>query len=710
MRTVLVLAGVAAALLLFIVFVERDTVSDGELAKREGRVLQNFIRKRVDTITVTGPEGEVRMVRKPDPEGIMEDGIWFVESPYKSEADQRQVDALLGELEWMDARRRLEDVSEEDRKNFGLNDPQYRLSYKVGRDEGQLAVGNESPKGDGHYVSIGDPSVAYVIGKDLTEALKQPPASYHSKIMHDGVMLDTSLKITVRDAGGEQRVAQRDGRFWLEGSSPRLASRPALEALIQSIDNLQAKRYVGEGKKDLSRYGLDKPVWAVTILRKQLRDGADRFEKVEDRVVESPLRFRLGAPCGENEGERYATLDDTVYCVAEAEIAEARAATADLVDHRLAPVEARKVGHVVIEARKPEKGTLTLGSGEDGWTYQVGSSKAQTAEQGSVDAWLGVITEAKSATPPQVVPASQPDATVTFGREGKTLLTLRLFVTPEGLLVARDGEDGARLYPAELAQAFDVSGDVFRARKVLDYVPEALQSVAVEMGDRRQRAERDDQGTFQLAQPAKAPADVAHMARLARMLAELTVEGFETRSVHPEAFREGEVEAVFDEGGKPVVQRFTLLGSVAGDHWLARKGDDTLMVVAPEFARALSTPWLARTYAAPPLDRIEMLTIAGPRGCKVKRDGDNFAFAEGPGTPEQARHLVMAWAGLRIGQVSSSEAPAKDATEIQITVQDGKRDLALVIDGEDEALIAPAFAARLSLAPGTGEALVTCPR
>src|SRR5262245_44170492 len=122
-RTSIVLLVVAVALAGYIVLVERGSISSGEREQRKGSALSEFVRARVEKLELQRKGATVVLVRDVNAEPDDPAAEWRVVAPYRAKADQEAIDTLLGELEWLDGRKRLEGIDAEDRKRFGLTTP-----------------------------------------------------------------------------------------------------------------------------------------------------------------------------------------------------------------------------------------------------------------------------------------------------------------------------------------------------------------------------------------------------------------------------------------------------------------------------------------------------------------------------------------------------------------------------------------------------------
>jgi hypothetical protein len=261
--------------------------------------------------------------RRPEEGEDLIAGTWHLTAPIEAEADPDQVELLMSELEWLDARRRLEDVSADDRKRFGFDKPRFRVWVTVGRERVPLVVGKLTPQEDGLYVRGRDESVAFVVGKDLAEMLDKEPTDYHTKELHDGVTAFLVTELRVRDEGGEWRIVQRDERFHIEAPIQASASKSEVRKALDAIGRLRAKRFIAAKLDDAARFGLDAPWLEIHVAQRHIQLGDAGASK--KRTGQPPIDIAIGNPCEGHEGERYARVNQgPVHCVLEADLADVR--------------------------------------------------------------------------------------------------------------------------------------------------------------------------------------------------------------------------------------------------------------------------------------------------------------------------------------------------------------------------------------------------
>lgn len=678
MRTSVVLAVIAAALLGYIFVFERGSISTGELEQRKGSALPQFVRARVSKLELQ--RKGVTTVLARDPEADVEDeaALWHVRAPYRAEADQNAVDILLGELEWLDGRRRLEGIDAQDEKRFGLTAPRYRLWFTVGTTRVPLVVGGESARGDGVYVSTGEPGVVYVVGKPFLEALDQDPGHFHSKELHEGLFLSTTTALTLRDPQGERALRKGEHGLWqFERGAQGLASVPVVQNVIDAATDLRARRFVARDVKDLARYGLAEPRLQLTADISQF-SLTDKDEKGNAKREQLTLRIRAGAACEGHDGESYVTVNDTatVHCAADEDLSKLNKSIADLRESRLLPLAQDEITRVVL-ARGGDELVLEQNADQTAWTYALnrgGESVSKAgAREGAVADWLkalGAMNALRFDVPKSAV--ANPEVTLRFSRKDKPDFEVRAVPANGSELVAlRDGEPQAVAFPAGALALLRAQTAPFRKLQLVQNQPSALRQLEVRRGDETERLVREGDG-FEVQTPIQAPADAIAAAELSRLLSELEAVRFVADApepnhglASPSLVASADYEPAKDAKKSDASRRRVVLrlgADIEGGRFAELEGERGVFVVSDQLANLLSAPLVSRTSLATPIEHLRAIeTRRGPRSARVERQDEVFVPATSSEIePAAAQALARAVATLRATRVVGYGPPAPD--------------------------------------------------
>lgn len=686
-RTSLILGVVALGLLAFIVIFERGTVSTGEREKRQGRLLETFVRDKIVQLTVQRKGVTTVLTRKPAPEEGLELGAWQVEAPFVAKADKDAVESLIGELEWTEARRTLHDVSASDLVKFGLDKPRYRVSFLVGREQGSLSVGKETPEGGSLYVQTGDPKTAYVVGKDLVAALDHDAAHFHTKELHATTFtVFGARRITLRDDKGERVVEKRGDYLWLVRPTLRLASEPVVNALVTDLDGLQAQRYIASGAGNVADYGLDAPRFEARLESETYGENP----KPGDQPRKEKLLLRVGKPCSGHQGESYVRADDgPVMCASDADIAKLEQPESALGDTRLLAIDASQVRGVRVQSGTRE---LVLSQQGEGFRYKIleqGRDKSSgEAAEGSVGDWLSAMQamtaeEISGAPPPKVTGSVVGEATVVTFERGKDKAPYRIvFGESEGrVAVGRIDEPVTLLFPIRARELIEVASARFRKRTLLDEKEAEFQSLALtRAGGVRESVSRDAAGAYTWKLPLSAPGERSTVDELVRLFSKLEAVRF-VADAPTAAQGLSSPEYVLEmryagSAGNARVHTLRIGAPTEAGRYAQLDGDPAVFVAADVLVSQLREPLVSRAALATPIEHLASLRVEhGGKVVEVVRKGDAFSLlGSNDASAERAQALAQAIATLRVVRVldygAKGEGEGTDRPTARIVVSE----------------------------------------
>lgn len=675
MRTSVVLAIVALALLAYIVLVDRGKLSSGELEQRKGTALPELVRGRVEKLEIQQKGATTVLAR--DLGRDEEEALWQVQAPYRAEADQDAVDTLLGELEWLDGRKNLGPVNAGDRKRFGFDKPRLRLWFTVGDKRVPVVVGGESTRGDGVYVLVGDPPQAMIAGKDLIEGLRQEPGHFHTKTLHDGMLVSTTTSIELRDALGSRGVGKRSDELW--GVLPeqrRLASTEIVQQLVEALDSLRATSFVADAKGELARYGLASPRLVVHVKKTRLasasgaggKAGAGGGAAGADGAGPKPLReatsfeLRVGDACEGHAGESHVLVAGTtkVLCASDADLDKLNRSAEELREPRFLPFAEDE-----LEWARVEHGgkVLALTSKDGVFSYELtaaGKRVAQgVAREGSVADWLKSLAAVHAlqleAAEPSAVSGSSAIA-LSFGRfGGKPAYTLRALAGAAELLAQRGDEPSAASFPSSTLELLGVEVARFRPLAVLTLAEPSIGALELQRGAAVERITRSGGASFRIEAPVATAADAVLVAELTRLLSTLHAERFVADAPRPEhglstPFAVVRIEhAAGEAGAKANTESLTIGAETTGGRFAQRKGDAAVFVVGRQLVDLIASPLADRASLATPIEHLtEALVTRGASRARIVRQGETFVAAEPAGLAQPAaRALAETLATLR---------------------------------------------------------------
>jgi hypothetical protein len=700
-RSVIALAAVAAALAAFIFFYERHLLSTGDVSDRADRLLPTFVRDRVTRLEIEREGGNLVLAREQE-DGAEEGelGEWMLVEPVRSETDFDAVDSVLGALEWADARRSIEGVSAEDRTTFGLAEPRLRAFYTVAGERVPLAFGGEDPQGSGVYAALEDETVAYVVGKDLFEALDHDAAWFRDKELLADAGPARASRLRLEGAAGTRVLDKRGHRWWLTEPQEGFASARTVNETLRALEGLRAERFVADEAGSLAQYGLDTPIHLAHFARER-GDGAE--------TVEATLR--IGRACDENDpggvraegagGPRtkaqvYARVDEgPIVCVSAESVASLGKTAEELRDARLVTVGDEDVQRIEIVSGNRR---LELYREDGEWKLRSRQGPREIATTADPQAVADFLREARAVTARSFLRAD--DAAVRERGLGSPVATLTLVMPGEGSAEeitevvrvgrgsggtwARRGEEPSILEVDEATLALlDTAPTRFRARRVIDEDGAHLARLVIRRRTEREVVERTEDG-FRVAEPIAVAADDAVMRAIARGIGELSAESFVAEQAAPEhglAQPRFVVEARFEEPASeddahdhgeedddpepardPVRNYLVRIGAETENGAYARLDDDpAVFVVDRALVEAIEPPVVDRGLLATDERNVARIEIRrGGQTITIAKEGGAWQANGAPADRDRVSALLRSLETLRATHATSYGPP--DAT------------------------------------------------
>jgi hypothetical protein len=680
-RTSIVLFSVVLSLAAFIFFFERGTLSTSEREGRKGRILDSFVRDRVSRIELQR-KGVTTVLTKvaANPDDQFDVGGWHVDQPYSAKADQTSVDTLLGALEYFEARRSLGELTAKEREGFGLTHPRYRVAFVVGRERFAFSLGGAAADG-GAYLELQNQPRAYVVGKDVVEALDHDPADFHSKELHQGASIHTLVRLGLLDASGARSVEKRDGFFWLTTPFQSLVSEPALRGVIDGLDALRASRYVAPASSELAPYGLAAPGFTLTLVSRVYD------VKVKNKTHEEKLELQLGGECAAHTGESYLRVDGgEIFCALDSDLAKLKARAPELRETRLLPLEDAEIHGVQIVAGERE---LVLTESGNDVLYRAsehGHETAKgTADRAALNEWFKALrsTTISGFTPPTAADSQAPagaQVELTFKQaKDQPSYTLRLLAgDPTDALATRLNESTLLHLPMGARELLSASPVRFRKRQVIDEDETQFTQFVVTRPDGLTETVRKTAGAYELTGPCAGVAQRSSVEELLRLSSKLTALRFVADSAKPEhgfspPYRVLRIEY---KRGESVAAHRLELGAALGDEgrFARLDGDPAVFLVANALAQKLASPLLSRDTLALPLEQLASFELDAARASvRVERRGDSFAMVGGSADAARAEGLARVLATLHAAAVTSygkpSAAEGFDKPELRVVAR-----------------------------------------
>lgn len=646
-RTTLGLLVVAVALFAFIVLYERKTLTTPELEGRSSRLVERFVRGRVDRITVEGTHGRIELARDPGADGEL--GPWRIVAPLHADADEEAVESLLSTLEWTEPTRTLEGPSRDDLRRFGLDRPRVTVRLRMLGETTLLMVGRDDPSGDGVYAQVVGNPEAHVVGKDVLEALDADVSRFRDKQLFAGSLEDV-VRLEVRTGAGTARLAKSGETWKLESPEAMLAANDRVAAVLNAVDEALATRFVEESPRDLARYGLSSP-------SARLRFGT--------ASKPSEHELSLGLPCTDHPGERFARAGNgPVVCVSAEATALLGADPAAYRELRLLPLENADVKRLELRDATRE---LVIESTDDGLRHRATTSGREIAsgetDQGALADFLDALRSAR-ATTVEPVPSAPPawDGRLRVSRADGSTYEVAFGPIGGDRFVARRGDEAVVLvFAAADRSLLDPTPLHLRSASLLRAEASRVAEIVVDRAGARETIVPGDAAGPRITAPVALAADGARFLDTAARLAALEAVRFVADSAHPShGLGSPRLVVTFrlatpgddghDHGGPHPTEGHVLrLGAASeGGSFATLDSDPAVFLVAPALVELLASPFADRDVFGTDAVFVDSLaiTVEG-RTVALRRDGTRFVTEAGPADEARTIDLTSALADLR---------------------------------------------------------------
>lgn len=273
--TTIVLLGIALSLAVYVLIIDRGSVSTEESELRKNMILPAW---RMDDVT----RMEIELAT---PEGLTDKYTLFregVESSARSwnldfegttyPAEEQTVFAIMSVFEYAKALRTVPPGSV-NRATFGLEKPRARYVITMGKLSFDLRVGDMAPSREGHYLEVQGKGV-YVVSKGQVRSLEVPADELRSKTFVP--YQSTQLTAVSLDGEGGKRRFERASwtggrgsgfRFGegAEGPTGRRVDSARFDQVLVAFGRMQAEVFVPKEKADAA----SKPRVTITLTPKE---------------------------------------------------------------------------------------------------------------------------------------------------------------------------------------------------------------------------------------------------------------------------------------------------------------------------------------------------------------------------------------------------------------------------------------------------------
>jgi hypothetical protein len=414
--------------------------------------------------------GEITALEIASPGGttmifLREGDKWRIAAPVKAPATRFAVEAAANrfrDLKYVQAFR----ANDPHRPSAGLTGLDHPTRIKLTDADGNahvLRIGGQVPAARQTYVQKEGDETIYVTTADFKQDLERSLNDFRDKRVSE-FPIEEAVRIEV--TGEEHYVLARSGDRWtIEAPSRGRADKTAVDAMLRSINSLNATSFVDDAPKNLAAFGLEPPAIRVVVHCEkkttrplpetpETKEGDEEPSEPEVEITPYTVALAFGANL---EDKRFARLggEETpwVFQVFDSVVKNAARPLINLRDKSLTQVDVRRAGRIAVSGEvgafelMKQDGRWRLTDTGHGIVAQIGSDEAEFA---AVDDLLKSVAELKATGFEDAADAlrdygfSSPRAAIEITAEG-TLEPVRLTIggtTPSGtgVYIRNEGE------------------------------------------------------------------------------------------------------------------------------------------------------------------------------------------------------------------------------------------------------------------------------
>ena len=662
-RTVIAILTVATALLAFILFFERGTLTTSERQSRKNHVFVGFKRDLVDRLAVRGSTGQEVVLERSKGGEVDSVESWRITSPRDLDADSSEAQSIISAIDFLLRDRAVKGSNVVADPNYGLATPRLSGSFSIRGEVTSFKVGADAKGGKVYLAIDGVEDEVYAVESDFLETMDKGVDDLRSKDIAD-LEIHEAVRVEVTRENGGLRLRRDPGGTWKVHDSGAwiLAAEERVSELLGEVDGVRAERFVADNvpEGDLAKYGLGVPKRSIEVT-------VTGQEKVS---------LRVGDPCVGEDGQVHVTVlgSGTVACAEDDLLSTIDRPSSWLRETKIASFRRDEVDRISITR---DGASLAMENGEDGW--KIENQKEPALDGEAISELLNALNETRAEQIEIGKEAADrlgsPAAEVTLKlAEDAGEIRLGLFKggSPGVEQVRRAGEDAVLNVPSGLIEKARPDPLAFRVREIEVGDKYDIEEIRID-GAAVQEMVKED-GVWKLVSPVSVEADGSAVRKLANLLAKIEVKRFVAAKAGPEhgfsepfatvtarfveekeeadkKDRTGSKESILELGNEVRAQNGLRYARLKG-------GEEVVFAVGSEYEDAVAKPLVARDLLQVNVTDAKRLSFeTGGQELVLSRQGDRWSRQGGGGSVDKDRlgRIVSDLEGLKaVGAVSFS--------------------------------------------------------
>ncbi len=256
-RTTFLLLIVAVAAFVFIRLYDQNNLTTRQAQEQKAEVFEKFDRDNLKSIEIK--TGDETISLKQEEQG------WFVDVPVRDRADLSSLTRLLTSLESLTSQAKIEDVSKDKVKEFGLDKPAIRVRFEGEGIPSKFAIGDDTAASEGRafYARISDRDTVYVIESVLKQQLMQASADFRDRRLMTQRAQDATRLVIHLKTGDLELVNENDEWVLVKPFKARGDSRKVRD-LLAALTTARVEAFV-TGDDAQEDDGLTEPAGSVDL-------------------------------------------------------------------------------------------------------------------------------------------------------------------------------------------------------------------------------------------------------------------------------------------------------------------------------------------------------------------------------------------------------------------------------------------------------------
>ena len=194
--------------------------------------------------------------------------IWRINKPTPARANNPRITLLLQQLTAARVKEFVTDSPAADLERFGLQTPELELSFLLGTNPITALEFGASPTNDPGNVYVRRPNTTNIVlvGRELLDALNQPPKAFHDPRLLSVKAAEIS-EIQVNGTNGFTVTIQTNGAWKITEPTPMAADRDLMNIFITNLLRMEIVDFAKDvpTDADLKEFGLVTPRFTVAL-------------------------------------------------------------------------------------------------------------------------------------------------------------------------------------------------------------------------------------------------------------------------------------------------------------------------------------------------------------------------------------------------------------------------------------------------------------